>query len=148
MIIVDTREKKWDHIRSYFGSVGEEWIQQKLDVGDYMDPDRPLIIVDRKQNLSEVATNLCSKDDGRFWRELRRAHESGIRLYVLVEHGRSVKELRDVAAWKSPYSKITGKRLLDEMYRVAFAYGVEWRFCEKKDTGKKIKELLWQGEDT
>ena len=35
MIIVDTRERKWDHIKKYFDEHGVEYVVQKLDEGDY-----------------------------------------------------------------------------------------------------------------
>ena len=50
--------------------------------------------------------------------------------------------LQDVSTWKSKYSTITGSRLQSEMYRIAIAYGVQWEFCSKKSTGKRIVELL------
>ena len=100
------------------------------------------MLVDRKKDLNEVAQNLCSQDSSRFWRELRRAHSEKKKLIILVEHGGNIKSLQDVSTWKSKYSTITGRRLQSEMYRIAIAYGVQWEFCSKKSTGKRIVELL------
>lgn len=149
MLWVDSREK-WTqpnstdtHIKDYFDRHGIEWEVRKLDVGDYMIDGQPNIVVDRKQSLSEVATNLMNrKDSSRFWREIRRAHEQGIQFVVLCEHGGHIKTINDVPKWRSQYSPVTGRRLIDEMIRVEYAYGVIWRFCSKRSTGKRIIEIL------
>ena len=63
-------------------------------------------------------------------------------MIVLVEHSKNINSIRDVEKWKSYYAKVNGKQLMEEMYRVHIAYGVEWFFCSKKETGKRIVEIL------
>lgn len=145
MLIVDTREKKWDHVRAYFDRAGTEYRVQKLDFGDYM-VEGSKVTIDRKQNLDEVAANLCTRDSARFWREIRNAKKHGLRVIVLVEHGPNVRNSSDVRNWVSEYHKITGYRLVQEMFNCSVAYGVEWEFCSKKETGRKILELLGVGD--
>ena len=129
-------------MRDYFQRHGIEYDVRKLDCGDYMYPGGK-ISVDRKGSLSEIATNLMNRSDSaRFWREVRRAKESGIQLIVLIECGSQYRTIRDVAAWKSKYSPVTGRVLMNEMTRAEYAYGVQFRFCDKRSTGKKILELL------
>lgn len=148
-IIVDSREK-WTqpnstdtHISAYFDRHGIEWEVRKLDCGDYMLDGQPNISVDRKKSLDEVATNLMNRSDSsRFWRELRRAHEQGVNLVILVECGRTVKTINDVPKWRSKYSQITGRRLIDEMIRCEMAYGVRWCFCDRRSTARRIIEIL------
>ena len=70
-----------------------------------------------------------------------------IKMIVLVEHGRNIRSIKDVATWKSNYTRVTGKQLMEEMYRVHIAYGVEWFFCSKQDTGKRIAEILGESND-
>lgn len=142
MIICDTREKANQNILIYFDKHGIEYKVEKLDTGDYMDSERMDITIDRKRNLGELLTNLCSKDDSRFWREVRRSKEQKIKMIVLCEHGGKIKSIRDVASWKSKYSRVTGKQLMEEIYKVHIAYGVEFLFCDKRSTGKRILELL------
>lgn len=142
MIIVDSREKKWNHIKDYFDMREISYQVSKLDTGDYMNTDNPSVIIDRKQNLDEVAQNLCSKDSSRFWREIRRAKESKIHLIILVEHGGQIHSVKDVPKWNSKYSRIKGTSVADKMFRAYMAYGCEWRFCDKRKTGKVILELL------
>jgi len=143
---VDTREKKWNHIEDYFKRHNIEYETKMLDVADYVLSGKPRLVIDRKQNLQECCKNLCSSDSNRFWREIRRSKESGIKMIVLIEHGGSYKSIKDVANWKNKYSKISGRKLMEEMYRVHISYGIEWLFCSKRSTGKRIVELL--GGDT
>lgn len=144
MIAVDTRERKWDHVREQFERLEIPYMMKKLDFGDYMVPGQPLS-VDRKQNLEELAANLCTRDERRFWNEIRGAHKAGIKLIVLCEHSRNVKEPRDVLKWRSKYSRITGQMLFEAMFKASAAYGVQFRFCSKKQTGKRIVEILENG---
>lgn len=148
MLIVDSREKwtqsgnKDTHIPQQLAKQGIEYRIEKLDAGDYM-LEGGHISIDRKQNLEELSSNLTNPaDKERFYRELRRASESGIKLIVLCEHGGRYHKIRDVAAWKSKYSPVTGQSLLKAMYRANVAYGVDFEFCSKRSTVKRIMELL------
>ncbi len=143
-IIEDTRNKegKHDNVKAYCERHGIELVRQKLDVGDYQIPGGK-IAIDTKANLSELSTNLMNRaDHARFWKEVRRAREQGIKLIVLCEHGGKVKTIKDVSGWSSPYSPVSGRALMEEIYRVTISYGVEFLFCSKRSTGKRIVELL------
>lgn len=142
MIICDTREKKNQHILQYFDQREIEYVVQKLDTGDYMDADNPKLTIDRKQNLDELCGNLFSPDKSRFWREVRRAKSDGIKMIVLIEQGGQIKTLQDVPKWRSRYKKVTGYQLYNEICRCHIAYGVEFWFCDKRSTGKRITEIL------
>ena len=141
MILVDTRERKWDHIRTKWEASGVEFEVRKLDYGDYMVPGGS-VSVDRKQNLDELAANLCTKDARRFWNEIRNAKKHGIQIVVLCEHSRNVKEPRDVLEWRSEHSRITGERLFRAMFEASAAYGVRFLFTDKRHTQKKILQVL------
>lgn len=145
-LIEDTRNKVGKHknVADYCARHGIELIREKLDYGDYMLPGGK-ISVDTKQNLDEVATNLLNRshrDSVRFWNEVRNAHKNGIKLVILVEHGGEIKTINDVPKWRSKYSSVTGRRLIDEMIRTEFSYGVRWCFCSKRSTAKRIIEIL------
>lgn len=142
MILCDTREKKNQGILEYFEFHGITYIEQALETGDYMDSERMDITIDRKQNLGELLRNLCSPDKSRFWREIRRANRDGIKFIILCEHGGSYKGIRDVAGYKDKYSKVSGRELMERMYKAHMAYGIEFLFCDKRSTGRKIVELL------
>ena len=156
MIICDSREKKNSHILAYFDKNKIPYKVQKMAVADYMIEGKGQLVIDRKQNLEEVCSNLTYKgktanenggkkipsDVARFWREIRLAHDNSIKVIVLVEHGTNVRKLADVALWNSTKSRMSGRKLLDEMDKIATAYGVEWEFCTKAETPKRILEIL------
>lgn len=147
-IQIDSREKSRaiKKILSEFEKQGVNHYISKLYVGDYMNLDNPRLIVDRKQNLTEVCSNVC-QDHERFRSELIRAKESGIKVVVLVEHGDGIETLEDVIWWNNPRLKsspkaITGERLYKILETLERKYECEFQFCDKKDTGKRIIEIL------
>ena len=142
MIICDSREKDNGKILKYFENHNISYRIEAVKTGDYMDSNKMTITVDRKKNLGELAKNLCSNDQSRFWREIRRSKAEGIKMIVLCEHGGKIHSIKDVAAWKNPYSKVSGRSLMNEMYRAHISYGVEFLFCDKRSTGRRILELL------
>lgn len=143
-IQIDSREKAKaiQKVLEEFDRQKVDYFSSKLYVGDYMSLDNPRLIIDRKQNLGEVCTNLCSRDNSRFWDEIRRAHKNNLKIIFLVEHSNQIKSIPDVAKWNSKYSTITGRQLIDKMFQVAIAYGVDWQFCDKRSTGRRIIEIL------
>ena len=159
IIQIDSREKAKaiQKIIAEFDRQGIKHPVSKLIVGDFMNYDNPRVIVDRKQNLTEICSNVC-QDHDRFRRELLLAKENGIQLIILCEHGKDIKSLEDVIFWKNPRSekrkKIDGKWQTvqtnamkgDVLYKILTTleekYGVRFEFCDKDETGKKIVEIL------
>lgn len=134
----------------------------KLMVGDYMNYDNPRLIIDRKQNLSELCSNVC-QDHDRFRRELIRANENDIQMVFLVEHGKDIKRLEDVIWWENPRrwkrrknaetgkwedvetKAMTGETLYKVLCTQERKYGCKFLFCDKKDTGEEIIRILSGG---
>lgn len=142
-VIVDSREKKNTHILRWFNTHGIRYTVRKMDVADYQLEGADSLVIDRKQNLDELARNLMNRNDhARFWKEVRRAKERRIKMIVLCEHGGQIKDIKCVAGWHSKYSPVSGRALMEEIYRVHIAYGVEFLFCDKRSTGRRIIELL------
>lgn len=142
MIICDTREKANQKILQYFETHKIPYVEQKLETGDYMFSEKMDTTIDRKKNLGELLKNMCSSDKSRFWREIRRSQKDGIRFIILCEHGGRYKTIKDVAEYKDKYSKVSGRELMNRMYAAHIAYGVEFLFCDKRSTGRRIVELL------
>ena len=147
-IVVDTREKPRAIVRimKTFGEEGIEVVRRALPFGDYIDPDHPGIVIDRKQTLQEVALN-CVQDRLRFLRMIDRCNRSGWHMIVLVEHSNRIRTLEDVINWNNPRLKVSplavdGPRLFRIMHAMANRYGFEWAFCDKLHTGKEIIRLL------
>ena len=147
-LICDTREKPRaiQKILTEFNRQGITVVRRKLNFADYWNPDNKNVIIDRKQNLQEVAQNVI-QGRARFVREIERCNRAGCHMIVLVEHGGKIHSLEDVMQWKnprlreSPYA-VSGMRLFNIMYMMASYYNFEWQFCDKGHTGKRIIELL------
>ena len=147
-IQIDSREKARaiKKILAEFDRQGIKHYVSKLYVGDYMSLDNPRLVIDRKQNLTEVCSNVC-QDHDRFRAELIRASESEIKVIILVEHGNGIETLEDVIWWQNPRLKtspkaVTGERLYKILQTLERKYGCKFVFCSKEETGKKIVEIL------
>ena len=162
-IQIDTREKKKEveRIEHQFDMLGIKHFRSKLYCGDYMNLNNARLVVDRKQDLAEVCTNICQQHE-RFKRELLRAKEMGIFIIILIEHGEGIERLEDVYFWINPRSlpsrwvmrdghpvkvaespnAVTGPQLYKALCTIQDRYDVRFEFCTKKDTGAKIVELL------
>ena len=165
IIQIDSREKARaiQKIISEFDRKGIRHPVSKLMVGDYMNYDNPRLIVDRKQNLTELCSNVC-QDHDRFRRELMLAKENGIQLVILCEHGKDIECLEDVIFWENPRRKkrkqingrwqtvetkaTTGETLYKILTTLQRKYGVVFEFCTKEETGKKIIEILGEEYDS
>ena len=145
IIQIDSREKKNDHVVKYLDEQEIKWVRSKLIVGDYMALENPLVVVDRKADLQEVAQNL-TQDHDRFRRECVLAKELGFRLIVLVEEEK-INRLDKVVGWFNYRRKfspraVSGKQLHKIMETMSEKYGVEWKFSTKANYGRKLVEIL------
>lgn len=140
-ILIDTREKKCDHIKKWLDKNNIQYISKKLDEGDYQIEGQPNISVDRKKDMQEMY-NCVVNDKSRFYKEVRRCHQKGIKLYVLIEHGGQIKSLADVPKWKPKYGTLSSREIAERLYRLHISYNVEVLFCDKRCTAKKIIEIL------
>jgi len=151
MIIVDTREKPKaiGKILKYFEANGIEYDSSKLYIGDYIRYDNPSVVVDRKQNIAELAKN-CTSDHERFKRELERVKKAGAQLILLVEQDRykdrdewiHVRDISDLMCWTNPYTTITGEKVYRVLASWTAKYPLSVQFCDKRETGKRIAEIL------
>ena len=148
VIIVDTREKPRAIVKilAEFDRQGVKYVRRALNFADYFNPEKPGVIIDRKQNLLEVTSNVV-QERARFLREVERCGRAGCHLIVLIEHSPRIRKLEDVIAWKNPRLKVSplavsGERLFRIMKAMEIKYGIEWQFCGKAQTGKRIIEIL------
>lgn len=153
VIIVDTREKPRAIVKilAEFDRQGVKVVRSALNFADYFNPDRPDVIIDRKQNLLEIAGNVI-QGRARFMREVERCNRAGCHMIVLIEHSSRIHSLEDVIGWKNPRLKVSplavsGDRLFRIMKAMEIKYGIEWQFCSKQQTGKRIIELLRSDQD-
>ena len=153
VIIVDTREKPRAIVKilAEFDRHGVKVVRRALNFADYFNPARPDVIIDRKQNLNEIAFNVV-QGRARFLREVDRCTRAGCHMIVLIEHSNRIHSLEDVIGWKNPRLKVSplavsGDRLFRIMKAMEIKYGIEWQFCSKQQTGKRIIELLRSDQD-
>lgn len=156
ILIEDTRQQagKHDLKNEYFASLDIEIWRFELPVGDYMifgKGDRH-VLVDTKKDVLELFQNLTHGHE-RFRNECIKAQAAGMTLYILIEEELPNGKLTD---WKSPVFKgnsayhargeaktkmspVTARKIMLSMTE---KYGVQFRFCAKKDTGRRIIEYL------
>lgn len=153
VIIVDTREKPRAIVKilAEFDRQGVKYVRRALNFADYFNPEKPDVIIDRKQNLLEVAGNVV-QERKRFLREVERCNRAGCHMIVLIEHSPQIRKLEDVIGWKNPRLKVSplavsGERLFRIMKTLEIRYGIEWQFCGKAQTGKRIIEILRSDDD-
>ena len=163
-IIVDSREQKWKHVQDGFDRLGLKWVRSKLYVGDYGRVDNLSTVIDRKQDLQEVAGNLIQEHEC-FRKECIRARDADIRLIVLIEEP-GLESVEDVKSWINPRRgawerisrahsagrllatkipkkpPVNGVTLAAIMTSMAERYGVQWMFCPRDHTAGRIADIL------
>ena len=152
MLLVDSREKPKaiKSILKEFEREGVPYSVTKLFIGDYQDYGNPFLIIDRKQSIQELAAN-CTRDHDRFKRELERAKSVGARLVILVEQNRyrdrdnwiHVDDISDLMLWSSPHTTIRGEKVYRVLRAWRSKYDLDVQFCDKRQTGKKILEIIY-----
>ena len=152
LLLVDTREKPKaiEGILKAFDSAGISYTRTKLLFGDYMDYNRPHIVIDRKQNVLELAKNVTT-DRARFIAELDRAKAAHAHLVILVEQNRYkdrdrwiyIKEPADLMLWSSPHTKTRGERIFRSVSGLIAKYGISVQFCDKRATGREIIKIIY-----
>lgn len=191
-IIEDIGNKRNMHTtkNEYWESHGAEVLRLPLPVGDYvlvnekiadvikrkadrnMTPHKMDFLgavksaVDTKQNMAEIAGNVCGKEHARFRDECILAQNCGIKLYVLVENEDGIKNVSDVCKWQNPRAArwyklnnlhkqgkalkltipkqppVNGETLMKSMRTMELKYNVEFWFCTPQEAGAKVIELL------
>ena len=162
-IQVDSREheSEWKRISQQFDELGVKYFRSKLYVGDYQSMDNARLVIDRKKDLQELCGNVCQQHE-RFKAELVRAMEQGIKIVILCEHGSDIKSIEDVWFWQNPrkhkviWKTVNGQRVRtvmsdkavdgNQLYKslctIRDRYNVDFVFCNKDETGRKIVEIL------
>lgn len=153
MIIIDTREKPKaiTKILDYFDQHGYQHMNSKLLFGDYMDYSRPWIVVDRKQNVAELAKN-CTTEHERFKAEMQRAKDCGAKLVILVEQDEytdrgdriRISDISDLMRWSSPRTVVDGEKVFRVLASWCAKYPISVEFCNKRSTGRRIAEILYE----
>lgn len=180
VIYVDTKEKKCEHITSYFQEIDQPFVRKGLRTADYTSDNPNGILIERKRSILEIASNI-GMHHTRFNAELKRAKENGDKVVIIIEEpyratAKKVVEraFRKLSTWVAPQDVemvdemktrclqeiktcddlkllnfwsdrkccIQGDTLYKHCLNYIDWYGVEFVFCEPKNTGKIILEKL------
>ena len=152
MLLVDSREKPKaiKSILKEFERRGVHYSVTKLFIGDYQDYGNPFLLIDRKQSIQELAAN-CTRDHDRFRAELERAKSVGATLVILVEQNRykdrdkwiRVETIEDLMLWSSPHTTIRGEKVYRVLRAWMAKYPIRVEFCDKRQTGARILEIIY-----
>lgn len=143
----DTRQKKGYH------EIKHKWFEDNdiglvrcmLPFGDYA--PIPPVSIDTKENMDEIANNICGKEHKRFINECKAARAAGCKLYILVENEVGITDISQVHKWLNPRSVysprcIQGERLQKAMETISERYGVTFLFCDPADSARIITEII------
>ena len=145
-IIEDTRQKKNLHKskHEYWESEHVNIVRSALPFGDYI--VAPQIAVDTKQNIHEIAVNLCGagNEKRRFANECKKARDAGCELIFLIEDKdyQSIEDLFGKSIYIFSGQVIPGDQLAVAMHTVQNRYGCKFMFCKPEESGKVISEIL------
>ena len=149
VIIEDTRQKDGKHQLKHIGfeDLEVDLLRCKLPFGDYALP--PSVSVDTKENLEEIAGNLCgsAKERNRFIRECKADAAAGCQLVIMVEteHEGSLLDLGGIRIGNG--MTVTGMQLYRAMTAVSGRYGVRFVLVRPEDAAKEIVRILEQGRE-
>ena len=148
MIIVDTREKEIDHILKFFKDNEIEFIIKKLDYGDYFNTENPILVIDRKFSIVEIAKNICSQDHTRLKNEIELCNSDNVKMIFLITD-KNIKSLDDLESWNNNpkdfqknHTQVKGSILAKAMRTMQEKYGIEFRFSTYEEYAKTLYETL------
>ena len=142
LVLVDNREKKNDHILTYFDSIGCNYRIEKLDTADYtyvlpnyeyLELDETFLI-ERKGSLDELVGNFTKERD-RFVREFERV---GDRTINMVVEGATWKKIMN----GSYRSKFPPNSYIGSLLTFSLLYNCPVWFCTKDESPEVIYKLL------
>ena len=143
----DTRQKTDKHNlkHKWFESSGVKVVRSKLPFGDYAPV--PPVSIDTKENMDEIAGNICGKEHRRFINECKAARDAGCQLFILVENTVGIADITQVHKWVNPrviYSPrcVQGPRLQKAMETISERYGTIFLFCTPEQSGEIITGIL------
>lgn len=148
VILYDTREQPGEKLSERLSQTGCPCDRIKLDFGDYSAKcgDVTLadsVVIERKMNLTELA--MCfGTQRKRFEREFERAKEKGAKIYLLIENAAWDVLFDDSVYKRYTRSKYNRKSMLASLTAWTARYNLVVVFCNEKNSGKLIKEILYR----
>lgn len=149
-LICDTREHNNLYILQDFDALGVQYEVKKLDEGDYESTANPNVVIDLKGGILEVQSNIAGKNENRarFINECLRCVTKQKTLIVLIREPK-IFNINGVQYWKSPrgrngkpFTKVSGKYIMEVMKSYTENYGVVWEFCKPEAAAFAILRIL------
>jgi ERCC4-type nuclease len=154
-VLIDTREKKNQHILQELQRMGVQTEQRKLDFCDYSfvadGRDFSLsCVIERKANVDELWGNL-TRERARFEKELETASKQAAHVAILLEGVNSEQELR---AYQIPerQMELQGRKVAEigefvhcnlQAFASGNRYGIHIHYTKKENSAKKILEIFY-----
>ena len=108
------------------------------------------VVIERKRDLNEICGNLFDKTtkdeegNNRFVRELKRAYEQGIRMYVLVEQDGIYSKIYSSRHFRhDKASKVNPSSFMAMFKSLLIRYNAHLVYCDKKDSARVIHDILY-----
>ena len=153
VIISDTREQRWEHIKDYFDRKKIKYKTQKLDQGDYScyiesnNETKPLgvnrdwyfsndIAIEKKNSVDELASSI--KDRDRFENEFARLNLYNTKIFMFIEELNGYENMA-TGKYRSQYTK---EALVASFEAFIARYDINVQFMDKKTTGYRIYKTL------
>ena len=149
MIIEDTRQQegKHEHRHEWWRAHGVEFEERSraLPFGDYI-REGSNICIDTKQSLAELSGDVLQQHD-RFKRECERARCAGYRLIILTETSKctnldDLEKVRNVHPQARRVKPLPGKVPARVCRTMESHHGVRFEFCTRRESARRICELL------
>lgn len=147
IILVDTREKRWEHIRNYFDGNNIKYERRTLQSGDYsflLKYDKEIvpfvkqIVIERKNSLTELAQCFTTSRE-RFQKEFQRLKLSETKCFLLIEDG----EFDGI--WQHKYdTRLNSKAMESSLISWLTKYNITPIFTKGENSGRVIYEILRQ----
>ena len=144
-ILVDTREKRWEHIRQYFEENNIKYDRKTLQSGDYSFvlkydkqtiPFVKQIVIERKNSLTELAQCFTTSRD-RFQKEFQRLKNSETKCFLLIEDGTFD------GIWQHKYNtQLNSKAMESSLISWLTKYDITPVFTNSENSGRVIYEIL------
>jgi ERCC4-type nuclease len=139
IILIDSREKKIEHITKVFDSQKIKYQTEKLEVGDYsftLKDKRFNCIIERKNSLDELSQNFTSGRE-RFKREFERLNVNN-KCHLLIENN----SLDDIICGNYR-SEIHRNSFLASLLSFEYRYNINVHFISNNYTAFLITKLFY-----
>lgn len=154
VILADTREQKWDHIKDFLDRKKIKYREETLKQGDYSafiesnEETKPLgvlrdwyfsndVAIEKKNSIDELASSV--KDRDRFENEFARLKMYNTKIFMFVEDANGYENIVK-GNYRSQYK---APSFIASLESFTARYDINVQFMDKKTTGYRIYKTLY-----